>query len=69
MKAAEVRDRTTEDLVNLEKELHRDLFKARLANHTNQLDSTAKISVMRRDIARIKTLLTERAQEAKDGTP
>ena len=69
MKAAEVRDRTTEDLVNLEKELIRDLFKARLANHTNQLDSTAKISVMRRDIARIKTLLTERAQEAKDGNP
>ena len=65
MKASEVRERTTDDLVNLEKELQRDLFKARLGNSTNQLESTATIGALRRDIARVKTILSERA--AKDG--
>ena len=39
-----------------------DLFKARLENHTNQLDSTAKLRSLRRDIARAKTIQRERAK-------
>ena len=35
-----------------------ELFKARFKNHTNQLDDTAKLRGLRRDIARIKTVLT-----------
>lgn len=67
MKAAEVRERTTEDLENLEKELARDLFKARIQNHTNQLQSNAEIGKLRRDIARVKTILRQRELESKDG--
>ncbi len=60
MKPSELRERTTEDLQGLEKDLARDLWKARLENYTNQLDDTAKIKTARRDIARVKTILTER---------
>lgn len=67
MKAADARERTTEDLENLEKELTRDLFKARIQNHTNQLQSNAQIGHLRRDIARVKTILRQRELQSKDG--
>jgi large subunit ribosomal protein L29 len=60
MKASEVRERTDEELENLEKDLARELWQARFDNHTNQLDDTSKVKKLRRDIARAKTILTER---------
>lgn len=63
MKPAEIRERTTEDLRELEKDLTRQLWKSRFDNHTNQLDDTAKVRRLRRDVARVKTLLVQRATE------
>lgn len=60
MKASEIRERSNEELKTLESELRRELFKARIQNHTNQLDSTAKLRELRRDIARIATVLRQR---------
>jgi large subunit ribosomal protein L29 len=65
VKAAEIRERNTEDLQSLERELRVQLFKNRIQNHTNQLDSTAKLRATRRDIARIATVLRQRELEAK----
>jgi large subunit ribosomal protein L29 len=65
VKAAEVRERNTEELQGLERELRVQLFKTRIQNHTNQLDSTAKLRTLRRDIARIATVLRQRELEAK----
>lgn len=65
MKAAEIRDKGTEELVGLEKELRVQLFRTRIQNHTNQLDSTAKLRQLRRDIARIATILRQRELSAK----
>jgi large subunit ribosomal protein L29 len=66
MKTTEIRERSVNDLTQLENELARDLWKARFTNFTNQLDDTAKIRRLRREIARIKTIRTEKqAQEAK----
>jgi large subunit ribosomal protein L29 len=65
VKATEIRERSTEDLKTLEAQLRTDLFKARIQNHTNQLDSTAKLRGLRRDIARIATVLRQRETEAK----
>ena len=65
MKATEIRERSTEDLKALAQQLRTDLFKARIQNHTNQLDSTAKLGGLRRDIARIATVLRQRELEAK----
>ena len=65
MKTAEVREKTTEELEALEGELRRKLWKARFDNYANQLDNTASIPAIRRDIARVKTILTERAKGAE----
>lgn len=61
MKASELREETIDELKERERTLTRELWQARMDNHTNQLDDTAKIRRLRRDIARVKTLLSERA--------
>ncbi len=60
MKAAEVRERSTEDLKALVDDLRRQIWKSRFDNHTNALDDTSKIKRLRRDLARVKTILTQR---------
>ena len=64
MKTTELRERSVGDLVQLEGELARDLWKSKFSNFTNQLDDTAKIGRLRRDIARVKTILTQKRAEA-----
>jgi large subunit ribosomal protein L29 len=64
MKAKELRERTPSELAQLETELARDLWKTRFANFTNQLDDTAKVRRLRREIARVKTILTQKAQQS-----
>ena len=49
-----------QDLVAAKKEL----FNLRFQNATNQLDNTARIKEVRRNIARINTAMTEKAKEA-----
>ena len=46
------------DLVDAKKEL----FNLRFQNATNQLDNTAKIKEVRKNIARIQTVITEKAR-------
>ena len=64
MKASELREQTGEELEQRYKDLKRELFKTRFANHTNQLDDTGKSRRLRRDIARVHTVLGERARGA-----
>ena len=49
-----------QDLVAAKKEL----FNLRFQNATNQLDNTARITEVRKNIARIQTVMTEKANEA-----
>ena len=42
----------------------KELFNLRFQNATNQLDNTSRIKQVRKDIARIQTLITEKAAEA-----
>ena len=65
MKATEIRERSSDELKTLDGELRKELFKARIQNHTNQLDSTAKLQKLKRDIARIATVLTQRDSKDK----
>jgi large subunit ribosomal protein L29 len=60
MKTAELKERSLGDLAQLEEELNRDLWKARFSNFTNQLDDTAKLRRLRREIARVKTVRTQK---------
>jgi large subunit ribosomal protein L29 len=63
MKAKDLRERSTEDLVALKATLSKDLFSHKMKNFTGQLDDTSLINKSRKDIARIKLLLSERASK------
>lgn len=69
MKAKDLRERSNEDLKELEKSLAKDTFTARFKNFTNRLDDTSTINKTKRDLARVKTLLrqAELNTAAKDG--
>jgi len=60
MKVNEIRAKTSSDLANLEAELKQELFKLRFQNATNGLDNPMKIKNVKKDIAKIKTILRER---------
>lgn len=64
MKSEDIRGNSIEELAVLEGDLRRQLWKARFDNHTNQLDDTSSIQKIRRDLARVKTILTERRYAA-----
>ncbi len=53
------KDQLAEELVSAKKEL----FNLRFQNATNQLTNTARISEVRKNIARIQTVLTEKAKD------
>ncbi|MBF0445970.1 MAG: 50S ribosomal protein L29 [Magnetococcales bacterium] len=64
MKASEMRDMSDEDLNKKMEELNQEAFKLRFQNATSQLDNTAMIRLVKKDIARIKTIASARkAQE------
>ena len=60
MKISEIREKTSSELVSLEAELKQELFKLRFQNATNQLANPLKIKSVKRDVAKIKTVLRER---------
>ena len=60
MKAAEIRELTVDDLHAREKELDDQLFRLRIQKSMGQLEAPAKVVTLRRDRARIKTILRER---------
>lgn len=68
-KPSELREQTLSELEEAERDLARELWKSRMDNYTNKLDDTAKIRRLRRDIARVKTILAERrrAETKKQG--
>jgi large subunit ribosomal protein L29 len=61
MKAAEVREMGVDELRAREKELDDQLFRLRIQKSMGQLDAPVKVREMRRDLARIKTILREKA--------
>ena len=60
MKAKDLREKSVEDLGELEKSVLKDLFQQRIKNFTNRLDDTSLIGKSRREVARIRTILNER---------
>ena len=63
MKASEIRSMTVEQLDQKLAELKKDLFMLRMQHATNHLDNPVKISAVRRDIARVKTVIREKQLE------
>ena len=64
MKAKELRDLTLEQLGAKATEIRNEYFGARVRFATGQLENTAKLRLLRRDVARIETVLRDRAGAA-----
>jgi large subunit ribosomal protein L29 len=60
MKIGEIRDLGVEDLQARVKDLDDQLFRLRIQKSMGQLEAPAKLRTLRRDLARVKTILRER---------
>lgn len=61
MKATELREKSVEELNVQLVELLQEQFKKRMEKATGQLEATHDIRIIRRDIARVKTIIREKA--------
>lgn len=60
MKASELRDQTAEELADKERDLAEQLFALRLQKVTGQLEKPSRVRQVRKDIARVLTVLREK---------
>ncbi len=63
MKASELREKSVEELNQQLIELRKEQLSLRMSQATGQLGETHKVREGRRDVARVKTLLAEKASE------
>jgi large subunit ribosomal protein L29 len=59
MKVSELKNMSTDELQKKDKDLTQELFNLRFQLHTGRLENTAKLSAIKKDIARVKTILQE----------
>jgi len=67
MKAADVRAKTEDELKTELGQLAKEVFNLRFQKASGQMENTARMRQVRRDVARIKTVLNERTRSAKTG--
>ena len=60
MKAADLKTKTPDELTDQLGELEKEAFNLRFQQASGQLENTARVRQVRRDIARVKTLLSAR---------
>ncbi len=63
MKAKDLRDLSYEELVSKESDLQTELFNLRFRLATGQLDNPMTIKAVRRDMARVKTVIRQKQSE------
>jgi large subunit ribosomal protein L29 len=61
-KPAQLREKTSDELRTEEAKLQNDLYKLRFQRATGRMENPSKMRQIRREIARIKTLLGEKAR-------
>jgi large subunit ribosomal protein L29 len=62
MNSSEIRELALEELVTKVREARDELFNAKVKHATGQLEDTAKLGRLRRDIARLETVLQEKRE-------
>ncbi|MBL28195.1 MAG: 50S ribosomal protein L29 [Rhodospirillaceae bacterium] len=62
MKSEELRSKSDDELRSSLLEMKKEQFNLRFQSATGQLENTARVGQVRRDIARVKTILGERAR-------
>jgi len=64
MDAKDLREKTPDQLRDELENLKKEAFNLRFQQATNQLENTARMRAVRRDVARVKTILNEKAAQA-----
>ncbi|PWC33872.1 50S ribosomal protein L29 [Azospirillum sp. TSO35-2] len=67
MKAVDIRTKSADELNDQLLQLKKEQFNLRFQKASGQLENTARVNTVRRDIARIKTIIGERARSAEAG--
>lgn len=67
MSAADIRSKTPDQLKEQLLQLKKEQFNLRFQQATGQLEKTARIKIVRRDIARVQTILREKARAEAQG--
>jgi large subunit ribosomal protein L29 len=67
MKASDLRTRSQDELSDQVDALGKEIFNLRFQRASGQLENTARVRQVRREIARIKTILGERQRRAPQG--
>ena len=67
-KAGDLRARSEDELTEEVDTLGKEIFNLRFQRASGQLENTARVRQVRRDIARIKTILGERRRQASPGS-
>ena len=67
MKSSEIREMSLDDMKAKEKDLEKELFNIRMRHATAQLEDPLKIRFLRKDIARVKTIIVEKGTGAANG--
>ncbi len=65
MKATNIRELTHEELQHQFDETRKEIFNLRVQKSTGQLENPARLRILRRDVARMETILTEREKAAQ----
>ena len=60
MKARELKELTREELLKKKKDLKEEMFNLRFQHSTGQLENTARMKVLKKDVARLETVLTQK---------
>lgn len=64
MNASELRDKSADQLKDQLGDLKKEAFNLRFQQATGQLENTARMRQVKRDVARVKTILNQKAAEA-----
>ena len=67
MKAADIRVKTRDELMDQLHDLKKEALNLRFQQASGQLEATGRVRVVRRDIARVKSVLREKHQPAIQG--
>ena len=65
MKASELKELELDELVQKAREARNEFFNAKVKHATGQLEDTAKLTRLRKDVARVEVVLTEKREAAK----
>ncbi len=65
MKSSELKDLTLDELARKESDMRKELFNLRFQQATGEIENPMRIRAIRKDIARVLTLITERNKKNK----